>query len=359
VQFSFAIPGDINNQTGGYIYDRRLMQELKAQGLVIDHLRLGDSFPNPTDTDMASASKELLGLPVQSAVIIDGLALGVLDPEIIASMQVPFLALVHHPLAHESGLTEQRRDYLFETERKNLSFAAQVVVTSPHTKDLLVSNYQVPAAKITVVPPGIDHFVVETRKANPPLVLSVGIQVFRKGHDVFLEALSKILDLDWQAVVVGKALDPEYAADLQRLVAKSQLEGRVSFTGQISDAELAKLYGEASVFALATRYEGFGMVFGEAMLNGLPIISCRTGAVPETVASGAGVFCEPDDPAGFAMLLRELLTNSGLMEQMSKASAKAGAELPSWEQVAKRFGQVLDNLQDGIQEKQTSGDWTK
>jgi glycosyltransferase involved in cell wall biosynthesis len=107
---------------------------------------------------------------------------------------------------------------------------------------------------------------------------------------------------------------------------------------------LAGLYRQATVFALATRYEGYGMVFGEALLHGLPIVTCRAGAVPETVPAGAGILVEVDDDQAFAAALRQLLTDPHARAAMAAASARAGHALPRWNETAAVMGQVLDRV---------------
>ena len=85
------------------------------------------------------------------------------------------------------------------------------------------------------------------------------------------------------------------------------LAERVRCPGELDQAALDALYAQASVFALATRYEGYGMVFAEALVRGLPIVSCRTGAVPDTVPDGTGVLVGVDDGPAFAAALARLL----------------------------------------------------
>ena len=69
---AFAIPGDIDTVTGGYIYERRLLESLRAQGREVAHLRIGASFPDPTPGDMADLIAQLDGLDPGTPVILDG-----------------------------------------------------------------------------------------------------------------------------------------------------------------------------------------------------------------------------------------------------------------------------------------------
>jgi glycosyltransferase involved in cell wall biosynthesis len=341
----FIIPGNINTDTGGYHYNRRLLSELRAGGRDVTHLALGPSYPNPTAGDASDAAEKLAKLPDNCIAIIDGLALGVLDSAVVSGLCVPFVALIHHPLASESGLNANRRDFLHATERRNLERAAHVIVPSSHTAKLLVADYGVPPSRISVAQPGVDRSHCESQQSAPPLILSVGIQVPRKGHDVLLRALAEIVDVPWQAVIAGPVMDDAYAQSLVGLRDELGLSSRVDLAGRVSGDELERLYCRASLFALATRFEGYGMVFGEAMVHGLPIVSCRTSAVPDTVPADAGILVGPDDPHSFAAALTRVLQDSNIRSSLSVGSSRMGAELPDWTETANRVGRVFDEIE--------------
>lgn len=345
---AFAIPGDITTLTGGYIYERRLLEGLREIGHDVRHIVLGASFPDPTQSDMTHAIEQLASLEPERALILDGLVYGSIDTIGLARVNAPIVAMIHHPLALESGLTQARRNFLFSTERENLVLARHVLVPSPHTASILTNNYGVARERITIARPGTDRPALPPlprhKKSVSPLILSVGILHPRKGHDVLLKALSRIVDRDWQAVIVGYAHDPTHAAALQNLVGALDLGERVHFAGRVQNDELDELYSTASLFTLATRYEGYGIVFDEALAHGLPIVSCRTGAVPDTVPADAGVLVPPDDPDSLAAALQSLLSDPGRRRRLARAAAQAGKTLPSWLDTAHIAGQVLDNL---------------
>lgn len=341
---AFAIPGDINTVTGGYIYERRLLEELRAQGRDVQHIQLGATFPEPTDAEMTHAVDALVALPRERALILDGLVYGSIDPEGLARVKAPIVAMIHHPLALETGLSSARRAHLFQTEKANLALAQHVLVPSPHTAKILTADYGVPADRITIAQPGTEVRGGTPAPVDPPLILSVGIQHPRKGHDVLLRALAEVKDLPWRAVIVGSVHDADHAAALAQLVVELELSDKVTLAGRIPQDALDTLYATASIFALGTRYEGYGMVFDEALAWGLPIISCATGAVPDTVPKAAGVLVKPDAPGLLAGALGRVLVDRGLRTRMAKAALKAGAELPGWHDTAAIAGSVLEGL---------------
>ncbi|MEL7014202.1 MAG: glycosyltransferase family 4 protein, partial [Pseudomonadota bacterium] len=341
---AFALPGDIETLTGGYIYDRHLVDGLRGRGWDVEVLSFGTSFPNPTAEDQADASAQLARLPGDCPVIIDGLAFGAMDPNDVSAVKAPIIAMVHHPLAFENGISEDDSALLFESERANLGQAAHVIVPSPHTSQMLQQRYDVSAAQITVARPGTIRPTSFPAPQDPPLLLSVGIQVPRKGHDVLLRALAHILDLPWTAAIVGGVHDTAHGAHLAELLIELGLPARVEMPGRVPHEALSRYYAQASVFALATRYEGYGIVFDEATVHGLPIVSCRVGAVPGTVAPDAGLLVPPDDPVSFADALRRVLVDSALRQGMAAAASNAAHGLSTWQRTAEIVEQVLAGM---------------
>jgi glycosyltransferase involved in cell wall biosynthesis len=332
---AFAVPGEIDTLTGGYLYDLKLMRALGSDGTTVRHLAWGGSFPAPTHEDAQQAITQLQALGPDEPAVVDGLAYGALDTDGLRRVTAPLYALVHHPLALEPGLEPARAAAMAEREKANLSLARHIFVTSPHTASILRAEYGTTADRITVVVPGFDLPAAhDVRKADPPLILSVGILARRKGHDVLLGALAQINDLEWQADIVGRDHEAGMTAKLQGIIATSGLDTRVRLSGEISDEALATRYRSASIFALATRYEGYGIVFGEAMGYGLPIVSTLAGAVPETVGDKAGILVAPEDGHAFAAALRRMLTLPHVRQEHSNASLEAAGKLRNWSDAA-------------------------
>ena len=346
LHIALAVPGALTTRTGGSFYDRRLVESLREIGHRVDVLTLPDGFPLAGPAAEAQALALLRGVPAGVPLVIDGLAYGALPTEGLAEVKAGIIALVHHPLAQETGLDPGVAARLWRLERDNLRLARHVLVPSAHTRRMLVARYDVPQDKVTVLEPGIDRPATVGRSGpdDPPLILSVGLLHPRKGHDVLIAALAQVADLPWQAVIAGTPWDAAHVEMLRARIADPALAGRVRLSGAVPDAERDALYRRASLFALATRYEGYGIVFNEALLHGLPILSCRTGAVGDTVPPGAGVLVPPDDPAAFARALRDLLGDPARLGAMAATAARAGAMLPSWQDVARRAEPVLHRI---------------
>jgi glycosyltransferase involved in cell wall biosynthesis len=343
--FVFAVPGDLATPTGGYAYDRRMIAELADLGWRADVLDLGSGFPRPGPACRAAARALLAAVPEGRCIVIDGLALGVL-PEVAAGLRLThrLIALVHHPLALETGLTAAEAAALRASERAALAEMRHVIVTSAATARHLVADYGVAADRVTVAMPGVDA-VQASRGSRDGTValLSVGALVPRKGYDVLIAALAKMPDLPWRLTIVGdRNREPATAARLDADLAAARLDRRVTFTGAVPSDRLSALYAAADLFVLASRHEGYGMAFAEAIAHGVPVVGTRAGAIPDTVPDGTGILVPPDDVAALAGALRALIAEPDARGRLAAAARAAARRLPTWPQSAKTFSQVLE-----------------
>ncbi|MHC1550971.1 glycosyltransferase family 4 protein [Phyllobacterium sp. K27] len=342
----FAYPGDLETRTGGYGYDRQIVSELRKSGWQVSLVPLGAGFPFPDDATLQKAEETLGGLAEGALVLIDGLAYGAFS-KIAArlSAKLKIIALVHHPLASEGNMPEQQQIALADSEREALAYAKTVLVTSSATRQQLVSDYGVTEDRIIVAIPGTERGIRSRRNSKIPRISSIGSVIPRKGHDVLIAALSTITDLSWECSIVGnRTMDVDYDAALQKQISDSGLEDRIRLVGQVDNTRLE--LASADIFALASRYEGYGMVFAEALSHGLPIIACRAGAIPEVVPVDAGILVPPDDPAAFGDALRRVLEDKELANQLADASFHHSKLLPQWADTAKLFATALTKAAD-------------
>jgi glycosyltransferase involved in cell wall biosynthesis len=342
---TFAVPGSLDQLTGGYKYDRHVIAGLRQRGCEVDVIDLGDGFPRPQPETLAAALPCLQRVPAGQPIVVDGLALGVL-PDAAAALREshPLIALVHHPLALESGLPSAEAQTLRESERAALAAATRVIVTSPATRRILATDYGIAEERIAVALPGIE------RTGATPLrkvacggainLLAVGAVVPRKGYDILIEAVDRLAGLNWQLVIAGDCKrDRATAKQLAATIARKRLERRVCLAGAVSERELGELYRDAHVFVLASRFEGYGMAYAEAVAHGLPIVGTRAGAIPDTVPSGAGILVPPDDPAALGTALRSMISYGWLREHC--AGIARAAQMPTWDAAAQTFLDVF------------------
>lgn len=342
---TFAIPGDLTTPTGGYFYDQRMIAELQRLGWEIDVVNLGENFPWPTPEQRAAAHDRLALAPPERPIVIDGLAYGAL-PEWAErqSSRNPLIALVHHPLVLETGLSEAQVSTLRASERRALAAAARIVTTSPTTARLLAADYGAPTDRIIVARPGNDRAPAATGSRDGLVrLLSVGTVSKRKGFDVLIAALASLTYLPWRLSIAGdRSRDPQAAAQLDVDIRCHGFEDRVAVLGAVPRPRILELFADADVFALASRFEGYGMAYSEAIAYGLPIVGTTAGAIPETVPDGAAFLVAPDDVEALSRALRRVVEDPTTRSRMAAAARNAAPTLPRWEDSAKAFSSAIE-----------------
>ena len=331
----FAIPGDLTSLTGGYGYDRRVMAAMPARGLEILHCQLPAAFPWPSDADIDAAVAAITSVAQPGDVILaDGLAFGAFPPRALSAIANPIIALCHHPLCLEAGLTPAQSDRLRQSETLALAHAAHVIVTSPSTGDLVTKDLAIPSDKITVALPGTDRAeraLGSQRDSGSVQILAIGSIIPRKAFDVLVEALSGLGDLDWHLKIAGSPhRDPKCAAALIEQIVSSKLSKRVTLLGEISADDLDQVYSASDFLVSSSLYEGYGMALAEAMARGLPIITTTGGAAADTVPDAAALKVLPGDAWQLRDALRTLIADVTLRKRLSDAAWQAGQALPDW-----------------------------
>lgn len=346
---AFAVPGHLDTPTGGYAYDKRIIAELRLLGWQVDVIDLGHAFPRPDGAARALALSRLLATPQRQLIVVDGLAFGAMPEEARTLCERnPLVALVHHPLALETGLDAETAQTLHDSERAALGCARAVVVTSEPTAAILRRDYGVPSRRVTVVRPGVDVPPPVSRAQEDRRfvdLLAVGSIAPRKGYDILLAALARLKDFPWRLTIAGDTTrDAAAFVRLQADIAQFQLQDRVVIAGAMTPVQLAEMYARSDVFVLASLFEGYGMVFGEALAHGLPIVATAVGAAQEIVPNDAGALVAPGDANGLHDALRHVIENADVRGRMTVAALQAAKSLPQWRQSAKDFARMLEAL---------------
>ena len=336
-----VVPGSLDQRTGGYLYDKRIVEGLRAQGREVVVHELAGDFPL-----VDAAAREAANMAVDrfagGLAVIDGLALPALHDR-VDQVPTPWVALVHHPLAMETGLAPDQVDALMAIERQVLRFPARLIVTSHQTVGDLAA-FDVAQERIGVVLPGTDPAPLAAGSGGPGVaLLCVASLTPRKGHLVLLQALAELVDLDWYLNCVGSAdRDPDTAVQIRKAIEDLGLRERVTLAGEQDEAGLAPYYDGADVFVLASYHEGYGMALAEALARGLPVVSTNAGAIPGTVPSDAGILVEPGDTAALAEALGRIITERPLRNRLAAGARAERDRLPSWDDASRLFAEQLD-----------------
>jgi len=350
---AFLVPGRLDQITGGYLYDRRVVEGLRRNGRRVTVHELAGSFPEADAAGRAAFAAALAGLPDGAAVAIDGLALpGGSEALAREAARLRIVAFVHHPLALETGLTAQESGRIGRLEAALLAHCRGALCPSARTAEALV-GYGVARGQVAVVPPGTDppgrgEPAARERRAGGSgevRLLSVGTITPRKGHLVLIEALAGLADLPWRLVCLGNLdRDPANVAAVRAAIERAGLSGRVELAGERPPDRLGDDYAAADIFVLASFHEGYGMAYAEAMAHGLPIVGTTAGAIPETVPPEAGLLVPPGDPAALREALRRVIADRLLRASLAAGARRAAAALPSWDETVRRWGEAFDRL---------------
>jgi glycosyltransferase involved in cell wall biosynthesis len=337
----FIVPGPLDQRTGGYIYDRRIVQGLRAAGWTVAVHELAGAFPKVDEAARRAAAQAVETMPRSAVPVIDGLALPAFV-ELVARLPQPWIALVHHPLALETGLTPAEAEAFADLERRLLAGAARVIATSQGTRRDLAA-YDLDSGCIGVVHPGTDPAPLARGSTGPGLeLLCVASLTPRKGHLILLDALAELRALDWRLTCVGSAeRDPACALEIARALDRFGLRERARLVGERGQAELGPYYAGADLFVLASYHEGYGMALAEALARGLPVVSTTAGAIPDTVPDGAGLLVPPGDALALAAALRRVITEPELRAQLMAGARAARRRLPGWDEAARAFATEL------------------
>ena len=342
----FAVPGDLATPTGGYAYDRRIIAELPALGWRAQVLDLGDGFPRRRREIRAAACAKLAALPPRPPGRDRRAGLRrAAGGRRGAAASHPLVALVHHPLALESGLSAERRQPCAQSERAALACARRVVATSAATARLLAADYGVASDRLAVVEPGTDRAAACSRaRAARSSLCSRSARWCRARATTCWSPRSRgsrICPGGSSLRAIARAARRR-CSRLEADIARFGLADRVTLRGAVAAQRLAALYASADLFVLPSRFEGYGMAYAEAIAHGVPVVGTTAGAIPETVPAGAGVLVPPDDVEALAAALRRLIEQPDERRRLA-AGARALA-FPSWREQAALFARVLERV---------------
>jgi glycosyltransferase involved in cell wall biosynthesis len=336
----------LTTRTGGYIYDRRIVEGLRARGWVVDVRELDEDFPNPSARSRERAARVLGSLSDGALVLIDGLAFGALPGEAAReAARLRLVALVHHPLALETGLDRVQAAALEESERRALASARRVVVTSRATADGLV-GYGVSLDRITVVEPGTDRAPLARGSGGGAVhLLCVASIVPRKGHERLVEALASVPERNWRLACVGSLeRDVRTTERLRQLIEAHGLADRIALVGEQDAAGVAAAYDVADVFVSASEHEGYGMAVAEAIARGVPVVAVPTGAIPHLVGEGdtaAGILVTEATGFTLEMALSLVIRDPRARARLAEHARFRRDRLPTWDDAGTRMAEAL------------------
>jgi glycosyltransferase involved in cell wall biosynthesis len=347
MKVGLVVYGDLEPRSGGYRYDRRLVEGLRERGDRVDVISL------PETSRARSFAHNLSGRLVRDldrpfdVLLQDELC----HPSLVGlnrrlDREYPIVSIVHHLRASElSGLS---RRLSCELERAYLSTVDAVICNSRPTRAAVAELTDTPGL---IAWPGVDRFegfptdaeITARAQRDPFEVVFVGNLLPRKGLDTLLGALAGV-ERDWHLTVVGDESDPAYAREVRDLVRHEGLADRVEFTGWLDDEDLAARLGSAHLLAVPSTHEGFGIVYLEGMAFGLPALASASGGASDLVTDGkTGHLVAPGDERAIARAVDRLATDRDRLAAMSLAARRRYERHPTWDAVGERIRAFLEH----------------
>lgn len=350
----FVVPGDPEQNTGGYRYVRRLVAALRDTGINARIEGLGGRFPWPDHVAESAMDDFLAALPDGAKVVLDGLAMGSL-PEVLQGHRhrLKLMALVHHPLADETGLEPAQQAWFKQAETLALEQVGRVFTTSAYTAARLEQAYHVSACRIVTAQPAVDdryfsinRVAADEDEVRTPRLLCVGHLSVRKAQHQLVEALQSLVDLPWQCKLVGAHdRDPDYAARVTQAIRDNGLADRIELAGELDEQDIARAYEGADLFVFPSLYEGYGMVIDEALAAGLPVLTSDGGALALTALKPGACTYPAGDVSALAQRLRSLLSNANDARQLADAARTSRQKIRKWSDTARDFREGLASWQ--------------
>ena len=287
-EFSFFYPGNINQKTGGYIYEKNILQYSRKNNIPIKFIELSKNYPNPKKNDLINLSKIINKKKLSNILIFDGLVLEGLHNSIEIFKKFKTIALIHHPLYLE--FKGKKSSIFFDRAKRIYKHINYFIVTSKQTKKLLVEKFKIKTSNIMVVEPGIEKLKKYKKiKSNKIKLLTCGSIIERKNYAYLIKEIQNIDQIELH-IIGDTSRETSYSKKIMKMLEVNNLTKKIILHGKVSQSKLEKLYSNADFYISTSKYEGFGMSLANAFVSSLPIISFKTPTIQNTIGKSGVLF---------------------------------------------------------------------
>jgi glycosyltransferase involved in cell wall biosynthesis len=356
MRVGLILHGNLKTVSGGFFYDRMLVDYLRRQEdqveiislpwLVYARALLGNVSPR--------VWRRIQEVSVD-VYLQDELAhpsLFWLNRRLRRLKRAPLVAIVHHLRCAENWPPWQKVCYRW-IERRYLRSVDAYIANSLSTREM-VERFAGRGKPAVVARPGGNHFAgsitpqqIEARARTQPFtILFLGNLIPRKGLHILIAALACLPLENWRLHAVGSLqLDPPYVERIRRQLDALRLHSRVFLLGHLSRDQVAAHLARSHLLAVPSSFEGYGIAYLEGMSFGLPAIASTAGGAGEIITDGQnGFLVEPDDAATLANRLAGLMEDRNELIAMSLAAKERSAAQPTWEETGELIRRFLHGL---------------
>jgi len=344
VRIGLIIYGRLSQTSGGYLYDRKLVEDLRKHGHQVQLISmprrnylscLGDNFSSELLKKLSNTNFNIL--------LEDELnhpSLFLLNKRLREKTQYPIVSIVHHLRSSEQHQPLLNAFYQL-VEKQYLQSVDGFIFNSATTKKVVESVSEARKPNIVAHPAGdrlrprmtAVQIRARARQRGPLRVLFLGSLIRRKAPHSLIEAMARLSFGTIRATLAGDAnAEPGYATSLKKQVQRLGLKDHINFVGQLQEKQLTAQLRNNHVLVVPSSYEGYGIAYLEGMGFGLPAIGARAGGAGEIIAHGQNGFLIPVGHTGqLAAHLKRLHADRGLLTKMSLAARRRYLRHPTWQ----------------------------
>lgn len=358
MRVGLLIYGSLETVSGGYLYDRLLVDFLYQRGHSVEIVsipwrnyaaHLGDNWSKELRQKLRQLQIDLL---LQDELNHPSLAW--LNPWLKAQVGYPLVSIVHHLRISENHSRLVMPFYRM-VEKRYLRTVDGFVYnsqTTQHSVETQLANKRpsmvvFPSASHIAAPSNdeIEFEVVRKASLSPFRILFVGNLIERKGLHNLVAGLTQLNFGEWQLDIVGNSeVDVNYTARIRRQIEQAGLPDRAIIHGKVDTQRLQTMFSQAHLLAVPS-YEGFGIVYLEAMASGVPVIATTAGAAHEIVEPGMNGFLVTPNVAGqIAERICEVAADRQHWLAMARAARQRFEQHPTWEEGFSRLEIWLQQL---------------
>ena len=357
MKVGLVIYGDLDIVTGGFLYDRMLVKYLQSRGDEVAVLALPwRTYPSHLMDNASVSWVSSLADARVDVLLQDELnhpSLFLTNPRLKGRVPFPIVSIVHHLRCCELRPAWQNRLYRI-VERRYLASVDGFVFNSETTRTAvhalvgaeLPSVVAYPAGDRVTPEIGATEIWMRASASGPLRILFVGALIPRKQLHTLIAALALLPRGTVHLDVVGSlSAEPAYVSRIRNAIKRYRLEHDITLLGTLTGPDLEKRYAHNQVLVVPSSYEGFGIVYLEAMGFGLPAVATTVGAAHEIISHGTdGFLVEPGDANALSQILLQLSTDRELLAKMGVAALKRYAEHPTWTESCSKIADFLDRM---------------
>jgi glycosyltransferase involved in cell wall biosynthesis len=359
LKIALLISGHLETLTGGYVYDRRLIEYFRNRGHEVRVIYFhGPNYFSRLVSGFSLSMSGNNGTSPPDILLEDELdhpALFRLNRRLRQRNNYPIVSIVHHLRSCEMRAAWQNNIYR-RVEKRYLGSVDGFIFNSLTTQNIIQKLVRAGQPSIVAYPCGDRLTAKITEKdiidratwPGPLQIIFLGNLISRKSLHILIAALAGLPENTFNLTVIGGlSMDKPYVRSIQNQIAHNRLEARVTMLGSVSDTELAARLKASQVLAVPSSYEGFGLAYLEGMGFGLPAIGSRAGATGEVIQHDQnGLLIEVGDSSTLARYLYGLYTDRQRLIRLSLNALQTYRAHPTWRTTGEKVLTFLQSLTD-------------